>query len=439
MKMKKNVIIMGAAGRDFHNFNMLYRDNPAQRVVAFTATQIPFIERRVFPKELSGRLYPEGIPVYPEEMLPGLIKDLDVAEVVFSYSDVTYGYIMERAAIATSLNASFVLLGAGSTMLGSKRPVISVCAVRTGCGKSGVTRLIGEALKEAGHPVVAIRHPMPYRDLRKERVERFGSLSDMTVAGCTIEEQEEFEPLIESGITVYAGVDYAEILKEAEKEARIIIWDGGNNDTPFIRPDLEIVVADPLRQGHELSYYPGTVNLKRARSVVINKVNSAQKADIERLKENIRNANPDATIIETASEVTVDGDIRGKNAVVVEDGPTLTHGGMGYGAGTIAAKANDAMPVDSRPYAVGTIKETLERYPHITNLLPAMGYSKAQIEDLRDTINRTPADIVLIATPADLRRVMAINKPCVRVRYEVKDITGRLKQMVSGFAEKALR
>ncbi len=412
---------MGAAGRDFHNFNMLYSDNPSCRVVAFTAAQIPFIEKRRFPGELAGPLYPKGIPIYPEKRLPRIIKEHSIDEVVFSYSDISHDDVMHKASMVIALNASFVLLGAAPTMLKATRPVISVCAVRTGCGKSGVSLFIANAVKKLGVTPVAIRHPMPYGELVRERVQRFSGLEDTKQAKCTIEELEEFEPFIKNGITVFAGIDYKEILKQAQKEAQVIIWDGGNNDLPFIKPDLEIVVVDPLRPGHEIKYHPGEANLIRADCVVINKANTADKADILKVRANIAGLNPKAGVVETSSVITVEGEISGKRVVAIEDGPTLTHGGMGYGAGVLAARMHGAILVQPRPFAVGTIKEALQKYPHLKNALPAMGYSRKQLKDLKDTINSIPADAALIATPADLSRIIKINKPCIRVRYGVKD------------------
>lgn len=430
---KKKVLIMGAAGRDFHNFNVYFRHNPEFLVAAFTATQIPFIEKRAYPPSLSGALYSQGIPIYPEEMLSELIKKEAIDMVVFSYSDVSHEYIMHRASLCTALGANFVLLGSEKTMLRSKRPVISVTAIRTGCGKSGVTRFIAKALKEAGKKAVAIRHPMPYGDLAKEIVQRFSTVQDIEDAKCTIEEREEYEPLVETGTTVYAGVDYKLILEEAEKEADMIIWDGGNNDLPFIKPWLELVVADPLRPGHELMYYPGEANLRRAETVIINKVNSARAEDVAIVRENIRKVNPGARIVETGSIVTVEGDIRGKKVIVIEDGPTVTHGGMTTGAGAYAARINNATTVDVRPFATGSIKETLAKYPELTNILPAMGYSKEQLNDLEDTLNRTPCDIVLAATPSNISSFLRINKPVVRVRYEIEDTNGGLLAVLKEF------
>lgn len=414
---------MGAAGRDFHNFNCCFRDNPDYEVVAFTAAQIPFIHNRIYPKELSGHLYPEGIPIYAEEDLTMLIKDKKIDEVVFAYSDVSHEYVMHRASVINSLGAGFLLLSPEATMLKSEKPVISVCAVRTGCGKSGVTRRLCQILKASGKKAVVIRHPMPYRNLSEQRSQRFASYADLQK--CTIEEREEYEPLIEIGAAVYAGVDYKDVLAEAEKEADIIVWDGGNNDTPFIKPDFEIVVLDPHRPGHELLYYPGETNFRRADCLVINKMNTARKKDVQIVLNNIKGVNPEAMVICSASEIVVEDDnaIAGKKVLVVEDGPTLTHGNMSYGAGIIAAKKHKAKRiVDPRHHAIGSIKEALNSYPSIKNLIPAVGYSIEQIRDLEDTINRIPCDVVLIATPVDLRRIIKINKPSVRVKYEVKEI-----------------
>ncbi len=425
---------MGAAGRDFHNFLMLYRDDMDFRVAAFTATQIPFIERRVFPPELAGPLYPRGIPIYPEEKLSEIIKSEKIDTVVFSYSDVSHEYVMHRASLVTSLNADFVLIGAEKTMLKSSKPVISVCAVRTGCGKSGVTRFIANEIKKAGLRPVAVRHPMPYGELAKQKSQRFADRADLDGAECTIEEREEYEPLIDAGITVFAGIDYKEILFKAEREADVIVWDGGNNDLPFIRPDLEIVVVDPLRPGHELRYYPGEANLLRAQIVVVNKAASAEPDDLARVIANVKSVNPGARIIRTSSEVSVEGDIKDKDVLVVEDGPTLTHGGMSFGAGMDAARKYGARPVDCAGYAVGGIKETLLKYPHIKNLLPATGYSKEQVADLRETINSTPCDAVLIATPADITKIIDIKKPVFKVNYEVVDMDeGGIKGAVAEF------
>ncbi len=435
--MRKKVVIMGAAGRDFHNFNICYREDESREVVAFTAAQIPFISHRTYPPLLSGPLYPSGIPIRPEQDLQDLIRNEKIDEVVFSYSDVTNEFIMERASFCSALGADFVLPGAQKTMLASKKPVISVCAVRTGCGKSGVTRLIARMLAGAGKKAVAIRHPMPYGDLEKEMVQRFSTFDEIRAADCSIEEKEEYEPLVASGTVVYAGVDYAKILFEAEQEADIIIWDGGNNDTPFIRPDLAIVLVDPLRAGHELLYYHGLVNLRMADCVVINKANTAGPEAIERVERNARRINPGARIVKTDSIVTIDGDIAGKKVLVIEDGPTVTHGGMSFGAGMTAARAHGAEPVDPRPYAVGTIKETFAKYPHLTNLLPAMGYSAHQVEELEKTVNATPCDAVLVATPVDLSRIIKIEKPVLRVSYKVRDTQeGGIESIVGEFLKK---
>ncbi len=432
--MRKRVLIMGAAGRDFHNFNTVFRDDPSSRVVAFTAAQIPFIEKRTYPPSLSGHLYPKGIPIHPEERLPDLIRDEKVDTVVFSYSDVDNDYIMRRAALCASLNADFVLLGAGKTMLKSHLPVISVTAVRTGCGKSAVTRYIAGVLKSEGKKAVAVRHPMPYGVLERQWAQRFTRHEDLKEAGCTIEEMEEYEPLIDAGVVVFSGVDYKEILKRAEKEAGVILWDGGNNDMPFIKPDLSIVVADPLRPGHELKYYHGEVNLMTAGLAVINKVNTASAEEVETVRNNIRSLNPGVRVIKTASAVTVEGEIKGKKVLVIEDGPTLTHGGMRYGAGFIAARAYGASPVDPRPYASGTIKSTFSAYPELKEILPATGYSVAQIKELEETINAVPADAVLIATPIDLARLIKINKPAVRVLYGIEEVESPgLKEAVLDF------
>ncbi|MBI2401120.1 MAG: GTPase [Deltaproteobacteria bacterium] len=425
---------MGAAGRDFHNFNTLYRNDASREVVAFTAAQIPFIEKRTYPPALSGQLYPEGIPIYPEAELERLVKEYGVREVVFSYSDVSYDYVMHWAALCNALGADFILPSAENSMLESSRPVISICAVRTGCGKSGISRYIGKLLLEMGREPVVIRHPMPYGDLASQSVQRFACLDDLARHQCTIEEMEEYEPHLAAGLVVYSGVDYEAILKEAEKEGRLIIWDGGNNDLPFIRPDLEIVVADPLRPGDELLYYPGETNLRRADVAVINKANNAIDASIHTVMDNIRKVNLDAAIVKTASAVTTEKDINGKRVLVIEDGPTLTHGGMSFGAGIIAARNFKAVPVDPRPYAVGTIKEVFAKYPHLGALLPAMGYSDTQKKELEETINKTPFDMVLIATPIDLTRVLKIDKPSSRVSYEIEEMESPgLKSIVEGF------
>ncbi|MEM5793542.1 MAG: cyclic 2,3-diphosphoglycerate synthase [Candidatus Aenigmatarchaeota archaeon] len=420
----KRVIIMGAAGRDFHNFNVFFRDNPNYQVVAFTATQIPNISGRKYPKELAGKFYPKGIPIYPEEKLPELIKKMKVDEVAFSYSDVSHEYVMNRASLVNSCGADFRLLGVNSTMLKSKKPVIAVCAVRTGCGKSQTSRKVVEILKRLGFKVVAIRHPMPYGDLRRQVVQRFEKYEDMIKHGCTIEEMEEYEPYIEKNLVVFAGVDYEKILKEAEKEADIIVWDGGNNDTPFIKPNLHIVVADPHRAGHEVSYHPGETNFRMADVIIINKMDTAEKRNVDLILDNIKRVNPKAIVIRANSEITVDDPekLREKRVLVVEDGPTLTHGGMKFGAGFVAARKLGCEIVDPRKYAFGSIKETFRNYPHLKNILPAMGYGKDQLKDLERTINATKCDAILIGTPVDLRKIINNKKPMVRVRYELKEI-----------------
>ncbi len=423
--MHKKVIIMGAAGRDFHNFNVYFRNNRSYEVVAFTAAQIPGIQYRVYPPELAGADYSSGIPVYPEEELPQLIKEFDVDQVVFAYSDVSYEYVMHKASMVLANGADFCLMGSNATMLKAKVPVVSVCAVRTGSGKSQTSRLIAKILKDKGLKVVVVRHPMPYGDLKKQILQRFASRQDLEKCECTIEELEEYEPHVDSGITVYAGVDYEKILEEAQKEAEIIIWDGGNNDLPFLRPDLHIVVADPHRAGHELTYYPSEVNLRLANVVIVNKVDTADSAKIKQVKENVKSVNSNAVILDAASPITADKPelIEGKRVLVIEDGPTVTHGDMPYGAATIAAKKNGAKElVNPKPYAVGSIKETYAQYPHLGSILPAVGYGEKQIAELEETINTTPCDVVLIGTPIDLRRVIKVNKLTVRVKYELQVI-----------------
>ena len=422
---RKRILIMGAAGRDFHNFNVYFRDNPAYQVVAFTATQIPNIEERVYPAELAGASYPEGVPIYSESELVNLIRDLKVDQVVFAYSDVSHEYIMHKASQVLAAGADFRLMGTGTTMLKSTKPVVAICAVRTGCGKSQTTRRVCDLLRDMGKKVVAIRHPMPYGDLAKQACQRFASYKDMDEQDCTIEEREEYEPHIDRGVIVYAGVDYEQILRQAEREADIIVWDGGNNDLPFYEPDLYIVVADPHRPGHETSYHPGETNLRAADVVVINKVDTADIDGVATVRENVMAVNPDATIIEAASPIFVEdpGAIRGRRVLVVEDGPTLTHGEMAYGAGVVAARRFGAGEIaDPRPYAVGSIVTTYEKYPTTGNVLPAMGYGKKQMAELEQTINNTPCDLVIVATPIDLRRLLKINKPSQRVRYELQEI-----------------
>ncbi len=422
---RKKVIIMGAAGRDFHNFNTFFRDNSEYEVIGFTATQIPNIEERKYPKELAGELYPDGIPIFPENELTALIKDKNVEFVVFSYSDVSHTYVMHKASEVLAAGAHYLLLGSKDTMLKSEKPIIAICAVRTGSGKSQTTRRVTDILVAHGKKVVVIRHPMPYGDLKEQIVQRFSKYEDLEKHKCTIEEREEYEPHIEKGIVVYAGVDYEKILREAENEADIILWDGGNNDIPFYKPDLHIVVLDPLRAGHELLYHPGETNLRMCDVAIINKIDSAKKADVEKVRKNIKDVNPDATIIEANSPVSVDKPdlIKDKKVLVIEDGPTLTHGGMSYGAGFVAAeRAGVQAVVDPRPFAVRTIKETFNKYPQTGKILPAMGYGEEQIKDLEETINSSPVDAVIIATPIDLSKLIKINKPSVRVKYKLEEI-----------------
>src|SRR5271169_1114799 len=422
----KRLLILGAAGRDFHNFNVLFRNNLDYQVVAFTATQIPDIAGRRYPPELSGRLYPEGIPIFEEKDLERIIADEQVDTVVFSYSDVSYPTLMHLASRVVAAGADFWLLGTEHTQLRSSVPVISVCAVRTGCGKSPVSRLVAEELRRQGRKPVVIRHPMPYGDLAKQAVQRFATMEDLDLQQCTIEEREEYEPHISKGTIVYAGVDYEKILRQAEKEADVILWDGGNNDTSFYVSDLEIVVVDPHRPGHELSYFPGEVNLRRADVIVINKVDTAEQHNVETVRQNIKLHNPKAVVFEMACRVSVPEPylVKGQRVLVVEDGPTLTHGEMPYGAGVVAARQCGAAElVDPRPYAVGSIRGTYERYRHLTHLLPAMGYSAMQCHELEETINRVPCDLVLVATPIDLGHLIKLNKPSLRVTYEVEDLT----------------
>jgi predicted GTPase len=423
---RRNVLIMGAAGRDFHDFNTVFRDNEHYNVAAFTATQIPGIEDRRYPPQLAGQHYPEGIPIYPESQLVDLIRKLQIDDVVFAYSDVSFNYVMERAAQVLAAGANFRLLGPQETMLKARVPVVAVVAVRTGCGKSQTARKICRILRDQGLHVAAIRHPMPYGDLVRQRVQRFATLEDLQRAECTIEEMEEYEPHIISGSVVYAGDDYAAILQAAEQEADVIVWDGGNNDLPFYKSNLTITVTDPHRPGHELRYYPGATNLLMADVVIINKVDSANPGDVASVRANIQNANPFATIIEAASPPQVENPelIRGKRVLVVEDGPTVTHGGMPYGAGMTAAWQHGAAEiVDPRPYAFGSLIETFNDYPDTGTLLPAMGYGPEQVHDLQETIRRVPCDTVVIGTPIDLRRVITIDQPSVRVTYDLVERT----------------
>lgn len=425
---RSRILIMGAAGRDFHNFNCVFRDDPSFRVVAFTAAQIPNISRRRYPPELAGGLYPRGIPICPEEMLDSLISRKSIGQVVFAYSDISHEELMHIASRVLAAGADFRLIGPDATMLRSRCPVVSVCAVRTGCGKSQVVRHLCDTLVAAGIRPVVVRHPMPYGDLRLQAVERFTAAEDLDRYHCTIEEREEYEHLLEHGAKVYAGVDYRRILRLAEKEANVIIWDGGNNDLPFFRSDLEIVVTDPLRAGHEVSWYPGEVNLRRGAIVVINKVNAAPHESVAAVERNIRKYNPSATIIRTASRVRVGGaeSLEGRRVLVVEDGPTVTHGSMPSGAGLAAALEHGAIVVDPRPHAVGSIAKAYADWPHIGPVLPAMGYWPGQLRDLKATIDRVPCELVLAATPIDLARVIRGGKPILRVEYSVEELDGAL-------------
>ena len=425
--MEKNrVLIMGAAGRDFHNFNVFFRENEGYEVVAFTATQIPNIEGRVYPAQLAGPLYPKGIPIYPEDELSDLIPDLNIQQVVFAYSDVPHNYVMHKASQVLAAGADFSLMGADSTMLRSSKPVVAISAVRTGSGKSQTTRRVSDILKGMDKQVVVVRHPMPYGDLTAQVVQRFADYSDLDRHDCTIEEREEYEPHLDRGSIVYAGVDYEAILRQAEQEADAVIWDGGNNDFPFYRPDLHIVVTDPHRAGHESSYHPGETNLRMADVVVINKIDTADLAETSKVRASVARLAPDAVVVDAASPIFVNDPscIRGKRVLVIEDGPTLTHGEMSYGAGVVAARRFGAAEIiDPRPYAVGSIANTFEKYPETGPLLPAMGYGAGQIKDLEATINATPCDAVIAATPIDLTRVLGnVKHPMDRVRYELQEI-----------------
>ena len=431
---KRRVIIMGAAGRDFHNFNCLFRNNPEAEVVAFTATQIPDIEGRVYPPSLAGSLYPQGIPIYPEHDLEKLIKQHEVDDVWFSYSDVAHQYVMDKGAHVVAWGANFGICSVQRTMLKSTKPVIAICAVRTGVGKSQTTRYVSSILKKLGKKVVAVRHPMPYGDLAAQACQRYEKYEDLDRYDCTIEEREEYEPHIDSGFIVYAGVDYEMILREAEKEADVILWDGGNNDTPFFKPDLHITLVDPHRPGHELTYYPGESNFLMADLLLVNKVQTADPVKVEEVLDTCHMYNPRARAIKCASKIFVDRPelIAGKKALVVEDGPTLTHGGMTYGAGWFAARnAGASEIVDPKPYAVGSIAETYKKYPNSGQILPAMGYSDQQIADLEATINATPCDVVVEGTPIDLTRILKVNKPIAEVTYELEELEpGVIEQMV---------
>jgi len=433
----KKVIIMGAAGRDFHNFNVYFRDKEEYRVVALTATQIPDIEERKYPPLLAGKLYPEGIPIFSEEELSSLIKKHQVHEVYFSYSDVSHEYVMHKASEALAAGATFILLGPQETMLKSKLPVISVCAVRTGSGKSQTSRKVALILKKKGEKVVVIRHPMPYGDLERQKVQRFATYEDLTKHECTIEEREEYEPHIKNGIVVYAGVDYQAILEEAEREADIILWDGGNNDFSFYHADLEIVVVDPHRAGHELLYHPGETNLRRAHVLIINKIGTAEKEKVDLAVENIKKVNPEAAVIRANSPVFVDDEkeIANKKVLVIEDGPTLTHGEMPYGAGIIAAtKYGASKIIDPRPFAVGSIKKTFQKFTHLDKVLPAMGYGTEQIDELAQTINKIDCDLIISATPINLSRLIETNKKILPIRYELEEIgSPNLEEILKDF------
>jgi predicted GTPase len=439
--MVRRALIMGAAGRDFHNFNTYFRENPEYRVMAFTAAQISEldtgsgVEKRVYPAELAGEMYPNGINIYSEERLEELIAELEVDEVFFSYSDVSARYLHDEAARVQAAGASFVLLGPNDTMIQPKKPLISVCASRTGSGKSPMSRWLVRTLREMGYSVVVIRHPMPYGDLVKQRLQRFETYADLDLHECTIEEREDYEPHLDNGAIVYSGVDYRDILGAAEKEADILVWDGGNNDFPFYKPSKHIVIVDPHRVGHELYYYPGETNVRMADIVVVSKVNTAKPEDVRQIKENVRGINPDADIIEASIVITAENEekLRGKRVLVIEDGPTLTHGEMRYGAATIKAQEMGAEIVDPRPYAKGTIKEVYDLWPHLGELLPAVGYSEHQMRELEETINSVPCDLVLMGTPTDLRRYLDVDKPVLRVRYEYREVEpGSLMGMLEG-------
>lgn len=433
MTAVRNVLILGAAGRDFHDFNVHWRDRGDCRVVGFTATQIPNIEGRTYPPELSGPRYPLGLPIFPESDLATLIARLRVDLCALAYSDLSHEEVMHKAALVNAAGADFCLLGHRATMLTSRKPVIAVCAVRTGCGKSQTTRAVATILRRAGKRIAVVRHPMPYGDLRLQVCQRFATLEDLDLHDCTIEEREEYEPHIVSGNLVFAGIDYAKILAAAEAEADVILWDGGNNDLPFFRPRLFITVVDPHRPGHETRYYPGETNLRMAHVVVVNKVDTAAPADVTRVADNVRAVNPLAMVVLARSPVALSNpaELRGKHVVCVEDGPTVTHGGMGYGAALVAAKGAGATIVDPRAAAVGSIRETFAKYSHLHEVLPAMGYGHTQIRELQETLDATPAEIVLIGTPIDLSRVMRLNKPSIRVRYDLEEVeTGALEAAV---------
>lgn len=434
--MARRILIMGAAGRDFHDFNTYYRNNRDFEVVAFTAAQIPNIDNRKYPASLAGPGYPDGIPIVPEERLPELIREKKIDEVVFAYSDLPHLEVMHKASLVLSCEADFTLLGGRQIRLKSSKPLISILAVRTGSGKSQTTRRVAALLREMGKRVAVIRHPMPYGNLKEQEVQRFASYEDLDRYHTTIEEREEYEPHIDNGTTVFAGVDYEKILREAEKEADVILWDGGNNDFSFYRSDLEIVVADPFRPGHELTYHPGEVNFRSADVIVINKVDTAERSNVEEVRSSAERVNPGATVIECASPITLEGDgnMEGKRVIVVEDGPTLTHGGMKIGAAYIAAKRAKAIVVDPRRYAVGSIKAVYEKFPHLTEVLPAMGYGEKQIGELQETLDRADCDLILTGTPIDIRRLIKPNKPIIHCRYELEEMTKPgLKEILSEF------
>ncbi len=437
---KRRVLIMGAAGRDFHNFNVFFRDNEDYEVIAFTATQIPNIDNRIYPAELAGKLYPQGIPIYPEEKLSELIKKHRVDIVVFAYSDVSYHHVMDKGSEVLANRADYWLLGPHSTQLKSKKTVIAIGAVRTGAGKSQTTRRVTEILAEMGKKFCVVRHPMPYGDLTKQIVQRFEQLSDLDKYQCTIEEREEYEPHLLKGTTVFAGVDYQKILEQAERDFDVIVWDGGNNDFPFYKPNLLIVVVDPLRPGHEINYFPGSVLFRSAQVIVINKMDSAKPSEVNIIKENISKYNSDAIVVEAHSLLTISNPemIKGKRVLVIEDGPTLTHGEMHYGAGMVAAQRYGAFEVvEPLPFATGSILEAYEKYPHLKKCLPALGYSPTQIKELQETINNTPADIVIEATPVNLSQVLKVDKPIVNVEYQLKEISKPdLKEIITNFFSK---
>jgi predicted GTPase len=424
--MEKNrIIIMGAAGRDFHNFNVYFRDNPDYEVVAFTATQIPNIEGRLYPAELSGELYPDGIPIHPEANLKRLIEEHQIDQVVFAYSDISHQYVMHLASAVLAAGADYRLMGVNHTQLKSSKPVVAICATRTGSGKSQTTRRVCEILQAQGKKVVVVRHPMPYGDLAAQAMQRFADYSDLDKHHCTIEEREEYEPHLDRGTIVYAGVDYEAILRQAEQEADIVVWDGGNNDMAFYRPDLQIVVVDPHRPGHELTYHPGETNLRLADVVVINKIDTADAEGVSEVRRNVRATAPKAIVVDAASPITVEDPaaIRGQRVLVIEDGPTLTHGDMAYGAGAVAAERFGAVEIiDPRPYAVGSIQDTYHKYPATGSILPAMGYGETQVKELEETINATPCDLVLIGTPINLGKLLTIKHPWQRVRYDLQEI-----------------